>query len=167
MTGKQRAQYRAQANSLEAIVRVGKSGVTPALIQQTDEALEARELIKVKVLLDSSPAAPAEIAKILGEATLSEVIQVIGGTIVLFRAKPEKQEKAAKKPVAAKKPAARRAGPPARKKATGLKKTTPEKSGSEPKKTAFAGRKSPVPANGPRPARKTGTPRLSRGGRHQ
>ena len=167
MTGKQRARYRAQANTLVAIVRVGKSGVTPALIQQTDEALEARELIKVKVLLDASPAAPTETAKMLGQATHAEVIQVIGGTIVLFRAKPEKQEKAAKKPAASKKPAARRAGPPAREKTTGFKKSVGEKIGPEPKKTAFAGRKTPVSAAGPRPARKTGTPRLSRGGRHQ
>lgn len=161
MTGKQRAGYRAQANTLEAIVRVGKSGVTPALIQQTDEALEARELIKIKVLLDSSPAAPAEIAKQLGEATHSEVIQVIGGTIVLFREKPKKQEKAAPKKAAGK------AKPPAGKKPAGFKRTAGEKSGAEPKRTAFAGRKGAASAVKARPARNTGTPRLSRGGRHQ
>ena len=161
MTGKQRARFRAQANALEAIVHVGKSGVTPALIQQADEALEARELIKVKVLLDSSPAAPAEVAKTLGEATRSEVIQVIGGTVVLYRAKPEKQEKTARKP------AARKGGLSAGKKAAGVRKTVREKGGAEPKKNAFAGCKGMAPAAGARPARKTGTPRLSRGGRHQ
>lgn len=161
MTGKQRAQYRAQANTLEAIVRVGKSGVTPALIQQTDEALKARELIKVKVLLDSSEAAPAEIAKILGEATHSEVIQVIGGSIVLFRVKQEEKAKTAKKPAAGK------ARPAARKKSSGFKRTAGEKDTAEPKKTAFTGRKSAAPAAGARPAHRTGTPRLSRGGRHQ
>jgi len=167
MTGKQRAQFRAQANSLEAIVRVGKAGVTPALIQQTDEALEARELIKVKVLLDSSPVSPAEIAKVLGEATLSEVIQVIGGTIVLYRPKQEKDEKASKKPSKAK------VKPLAKKKAAVLKRTGTEKrtgaqrSQNESKRPAAPGRRDTAAAPHARPARRTGTPRLSRGGRHQ
>lgn len=51
MTGKERAALRAQANGLVPLFQVGKGGISDALIKQTDDALEARELIKLKVLL--------------------------------------------------------------------------------------------------------------------
>lgn len=89
MTGKERAAYRAKANSLEPLFQVGKGGMSDAIIKQTDDALTARELIKVKVLLDSSPVTPREVADELSEKTNSEVIQVIGGVIVLYRENPE------------------------------------------------------------------------------
>lgn len=97
MTGKERAQYRAQANHLEPLFQVGKGGMSDALIKQTDDALRARELIKVKVLLESSPITPRETADALAAATGAEVIQVIGGVIVLYRESPELKEKALKK----------------------------------------------------------------------
>ena len=53
MTGKERAAFRAQANSLEPLFHIGKSGMNEGVIRQTDDALRARELIKVKVLLES------------------------------------------------------------------------------------------------------------------
>ena len=84
MTGKERAQWRAQANHLEPLFQVGKGGMSDALIKQTDDALRARELIKVKVLLESSPITPRETADELAKATGAEVIQVIGGVIVLM-----------------------------------------------------------------------------------
>ena len=89
MTGKERAQFRAQANHLEPLFQVGKGGMSDALIKQTDDALRARELIKVKVLLESSPITPRETADELAKATGAEVIQVIGGVIVLYRESPE------------------------------------------------------------------------------
>ncbi len=55
MTGKERAAWRAKANSLEPLFQIGKGGISDALIKQTDDALRARELIKLKVLLESSP----------------------------------------------------------------------------------------------------------------
>lgn len=97
MTGKERAQYRAQANHLEPLFQVGKGGMSDALIKQTDDALRARELIKIKVLLESSPISPRETADALAAATGAEVIQVIGGVIVLYRESPELKEKALKK----------------------------------------------------------------------
>ena len=97
MTGKERAAFRAQANHLEPLFQVGKGGMSDALIKQTDDALRARELIKVKVLLESSPITPRETADELAKATGAEVIQVIGGVIVLYRESPELKEKARQK----------------------------------------------------------------------
>ena len=97
MTGKERAAFRAQANHLEPLFQVGKGGMSDALIKQTDDALRARELIKVKVLLESSPITPRETADQLAAATGAEVIQVIGGVIVLYRESPELKEKARQK----------------------------------------------------------------------
>ncbi|MBE6818463.1 MAG: ribosome assembly RNA-binding protein YhbY [Ruminococcaceae bacterium] len=85
MTSKQRARFRAQANRLEPLFQSGKGGISDALIQQVEEALTARELIKIKVLLETTPESPKAIAAQLAEATGSEVIQVIGGSIVLYR----------------------------------------------------------------------------------
>ena len=97
MTGKERAAFRAQANHLEPLFQVGKGGMSEALIKQTDDALKARELIKVKVLLESSPITPRETADELAKATGAEVIQVIGGVIVLYRESLELKEKALQK----------------------------------------------------------------------
>lgn len=100
MTSKERAQLRAQANSLEPLFQVGKGGVTDAVIKSTDEALEKRELIKLRMLLESAPESPRETADALANATHSEVVQLIGGTIVLYRENPalrEEQKKPAKK----------------------------------------------------------------------
>lgn len=97
MTGKERAAFRAQANHLEPLFQVGKGGMSDALIKQTNDALRARELIKVKVLLESSPITPRETADQLAAATGAEVIQVIGGVIVLYRESPELKEKALQK----------------------------------------------------------------------
>lgn len=97
MTGKERAAFRAQANSLEPLFQIGKGGMSEALIKQTDDALRARELIKVKVLLESSPETPRQVADALAEATKADVIQVIGGVIVLYRESTELREKLAQK----------------------------------------------------------------------
>ena len=97
MTGKERAAFRARANSLEPLFHIGKSGMNEGVIRQTDDALRARELIKVKVLLESSPITPRQAADELAAAVGAEVIQVIGGVIVLYRESPELKEKAAQK----------------------------------------------------------------------
>lgn len=97
MTGKERAAFRAAANGLEPLFQIGKGGVTDAVIAQTDEALTARELIKVKVLLETSPIKPREAADEIAEKTGADVIQVIGGVIVLYRYSPELAEKKAQK----------------------------------------------------------------------
>ncbi len=93
MTGKERAAFRAQANSLEPLFQIGKGGMSDAFLKQTDDALKARELIKVKVLLESSPIKPREVADEIAKSLGAEVIQVIGGVIVLYRESPELREK--------------------------------------------------------------------------
>ncbi len=99
MTSKERANLRAQANSLEALFQVGKGGISDALIKQTDDALTARELIKLKVLRETCPCTPREVAEELASATNSEVIGVIGGVMILYRYNPKlhEGEKKAKK----------------------------------------------------------------------
>ena len=95
MTSKERAQLRAQANTLEPLFQIGKGGMSDALIAQTNDALRKRELIKIKVLLESAPESPREFADKLAEATGSEVVQVIGGSIVFYKENPDagKEEK--------------------------------------------------------------------------
>lgn len=97
MTGKERAKYRAQANSLQPLFQIGKGGMSDALLKQTDDALTARELIKIKVLLESTPIKPKDAANELAEKLGAEVIQVIGGVIVLYRESEELKLKAEQK----------------------------------------------------------------------
>lgn len=104
MTSKERAQFRAQANTLEPLFQIGKGGISDALIAQTADALRKRELIKVKVLLESAPESPREFADKLAEATGSEVIQVVGGSIVFYKENPDKDMPAKKKPAKKGKP---------------------------------------------------------------
>ncbi len=97
MTSKRRAELRGQANRLEPLFQVGKGGISDALIAQTEDALRAHELIKLKVLLESAPEKPREIAEKLADATGSQVVQVIGGSMIFYKENPELQaEKKAK-----------------------------------------------------------------------
>ena len=93
MTSKERAALRAQANSLDVLFHVGKGGVGDTLIAQTIDALRARELIKLKVLTETSPVSVREAADELAAATNAEVVQVIGGVMVLYRYNPKLHEK--------------------------------------------------------------------------
>lgn len=92
LTSKQRAQLRGLANTIDTIVHVGKDGLGDNLIKQADDALEARELIKGKVL-ENSEYSPREAAEALGKATRSEVVQVIGTKFVLYRQSHNKEKK--------------------------------------------------------------------------
>ena len=84
LTSKQRAQLRGLANDIDTILYIGKDGVGPSLVRQTDDALEARELIKGKVL-ENSPLSPREGAEELARAARAEVVQVLGRKFVLYR----------------------------------------------------------------------------------
>ena len=97
MTSKERAQLRAQANGLEPLFQIGKGGISEALVEQTADALRKRELIKLKVLLESAPESPREFADKLAEATGSEVVQVVGGSIVFYKENPDKDKENTKK----------------------------------------------------------------------
>ncbi len=88
MTGKQRAYLRGLANPLDTIIYVGKGGITEAVIQQTEEALNARELIKGRVL-ESSLLTAREACGMLAEATGAEGVQSIGSRFVLYRPSPD------------------------------------------------------------------------------
>ena len=84
MTSKQRAYLKSLASTLEPIFQIGKSSLTPEVTEAISEAFNKRELIKISVLkncLDD----PKEIAQVLGERTHSEVVQVIGKKIILYR----------------------------------------------------------------------------------
>lgn len=91
LTGKQRAQLRALANSLETIFQVGKGGINEQLIRQVDETLEARELIKLRVL-ETSPQSSREAADKIAEETGADVVQVIGSRFVLYRESKENKK---------------------------------------------------------------------------
>ncbi len=84
LTSKQRAQLRGLANDIDTIVHIGKDGITDNVAKQANDALEARELIKGKVL-ENSPLSPREGAEELAKATRSQVVQVIGTKFVLYR----------------------------------------------------------------------------------
>ena len=86
LTSKQRAQLRGLANSIDTIIQIGKDGIGENLIQQANDALEARELIKGRVL-ETSPMSSREAAETLAEATGADVVQVIGSRFVLYRRK--------------------------------------------------------------------------------
>ena len=107
MTGKERAKFRAAANGLEPVFQIGKGGISDALIAQVEAALDARELIKIKALLETIPQTPRVLADELAARTNADVIQVIGGVIILYRENPElrqaEKEKEKRKKEAAKK----------------------------------------------------------------
>lgn len=85
MNNKQRAYLSGLASKLTPIMQIGKSSLTPEIIRAADEALEARELIKISVLKNCFDD-PRAIAEMMAERTHSEVVRVIGKKIVLYRA---------------------------------------------------------------------------------
>ena len=74
---------------MPAILQVGKNGIEENLVKQVDDALTARELIKMRVL-ETSEDTPREAAEKLADATDAQVVQVVGGIIVLWRKNYEK-----------------------------------------------------------------------------
>lgn len=84
MTTKQRAYLKSLAMTMDPIFQIGKNSMTPELTRAVDEALEARELIKVSVLQNCADD-PRELAAMLAERTRSQVVQVIGKKIVLYK----------------------------------------------------------------------------------
>ncbi len=84
LTGKQKRYLRSQAHHLSAIFQVGKDGVTTNQIKGISDALEAHELIKVK-LLDTCPDDVNTVALEISVQSKSEVVQIVGHTIVLYK----------------------------------------------------------------------------------
>ena len=84
LTSKQRAQLRGIAAGEDTIIHIGKDGISENLIKQVNDALEARELVKGRVLENSLYTA-REAAEELKVPTRSEVVQVIGSKFVIYR----------------------------------------------------------------------------------
>lgn len=91
LTSKERAELRAQANSLDTTLMVGKEGVTETVIAEADNQLTARELIKGKVL-ESAFMTPREVSDALCEATGADGVAVIGTKFVIYRFSEKCQE---------------------------------------------------------------------------
>ena len=89
LTGKQKRYLRAMGNEMVPILQVGKGGIVETVVSQADEALEARELIKGRVLQNSSEE-PKTVATELAEQTGSELVQVIGRNFLLYRQSKDK-----------------------------------------------------------------------------
>ena len=84
MTPKQRAYLKSLAMKIDPIFQICKSSMSPGLTEAISEALEARELIKISVLNNCADD-PRELAEIIAERTRSQIVQVIGKKIVLYR----------------------------------------------------------------------------------
>ena len=92
LTSKQRAQLRSIANSIDTIVIIGKDGITENLVKQANDALEAREIIKCRVL-ENSMLTAREACDELSRLTRSEQVQVIGTKFVLYRQHYDKSKR--------------------------------------------------------------------------
>lgn len=91
MTSKQRAYLKSLANSMPCIFQIGKQGLTDILITELDHALEARELIKIHIL-ETVPEDISSIANTIARHTDSEIVQILGSKVILFRKRKEKSK---------------------------------------------------------------------------
>lgn len=88
ITTKQRAKLRSIANTIETIGQIGKGGITETVVKQLDDALTAREIVKMRVL-ETAPVLAREAATQLAEELGAEIVQVIGMKFVLYRKHPK------------------------------------------------------------------------------
>ncbi len=84
LTGKQKRFLRAESHHEKPIIQVGKSGVTDNMLLQIEDALEKRELIKVKILQNSLED-KHEVAKTIADQTEAHIVQIIGNNIVFYK----------------------------------------------------------------------------------
>ncbi len=91
LTSKQRAQLRGMANGIDTILQIGKTGITEQTVKQIDDALTARELIKIRTL-ETCPTTSRESADKLEALLGADVVQVIGTKIVLYRPNPKNRQ---------------------------------------------------------------------------
>ena len=96
LTPKQRAQLRSLAVDLPEITQVGKGGIGPSLIASVDEALETKELVKLKAL-ENSGLGSREAGQEIADAVSADLVAAVGRTFILYREskklKPEKRIK--------------------------------------------------------------------------
>lgn len=117
LTSKERAELRAQANSLETTLMVGKDGVTEAVIAEADNQLTTRELVKGKVL-ESAMMTPREVCDAICEETGADGVSVIGTKFVIYRFSEKLQQE-------------RNQSGRAKKKATPVSKMNPVRKGAK------------------------------------
>ncbi|AUJ51195.1 ribosome assembly RNA-binding protein YhbY [Staphylococcus hominis] len=91
LTGKQKRYLRSLAHNIDPIFQIGKAGINDNMISQIDETLENRELIKIHILQNNFDD-KNDLAQTLSQATNSEVVQVIGSMIVIYRESQENKE---------------------------------------------------------------------------
>ncbi len=92
LTSKQRAQLKALAHPLKPLLHIGKEGVSGTIVEGVREAFNNRELLKVKIL-EAAPQSAREVGEDLAWRLEGvELVQVIGRTVVLYRAHPDKPE---------------------------------------------------------------------------
>lgn len=89
LTGKQKRFLRSMASTMDAIVQVGKNGVNDSVLFSLEEALRARELVKVKVLKNALEEVD-EAANALAQATHAELVQILGRNVLLYRPNADK-----------------------------------------------------------------------------
>ena len=92
MTSKQRAYLKSLATNLDTIFQIGKGGISDEICFQLNNAMEARELIKIK-LLETCPNPIKEVASEIAEKTGAEVVQTIGTKIVLFKVSSQEKNR--------------------------------------------------------------------------
>lgn len=89
LKGKQKSYLRSMAMTMDAIFQIGKDGIGDEMVSQLDDALEARELIKIRILKNSVEEAKAA-GKCLADELHAELVQIIGRCIVLYRKSKKK-----------------------------------------------------------------------------
>lgn len=97
LTSKQRAELRAQANDLETTLMVGKGGVTGQVLAEADTQLQARELIKGRVL-ESALLSAREVSDALCQSLNADGVQCVGSKFVIYRKSEKKAQEAAGRP---------------------------------------------------------------------
>ena len=122
LTSKERAELRAQANTLDTTLMVGKDGVTDAVISEADNQLTARELVKGKVL-ENAMLSPREVSEAICEATGADGVSVIGTKFVIYRFSEKLQQE-------------RNETGRAKKKAVSVAKSNPVRKGAQARRQA-------------------------------
>mgnify|MGYP002069142862 CR=1 FL=1 len=87
LSNKERSQLRSIGNDLPPIIMIGKAGITKTILNELELVLDARELVKVRILPNSDLVIKVAAAQ-LAESTAAEIVHVVGGNILIYRQPP-------------------------------------------------------------------------------